>query len=327
MSDDKHEVVEGHEGVLKGMTEQQIAEAREQAVKFVTKDPEINRISAVVIASRQLYSLARLALTRELIKEGHEWSDGVEEYIIQAMVAQANEPFSRDKVLQATQGQILPFLVDDVEREIEETNTDELEFQRLAEAHRADSVVPITSYGIRRSESQVLVGPTTCITERIDEYLVNLNNSNEGDENHPCVVLHLVSYNIPDNIMLKEDQLVIEIGLHKWVGCTNSPAKLRDLFAKYLKSALNEQCDLLLVDDLVQTYTAGSHSLDASGARRAEKGHKALKKWAKSAKAAVIGGARLPKGEDMVEFVQEVREVLGDHVGVVSLSLGEECGP
>jgi len=317
MSDEEnqdYEVVEGHHSVLGDMTELEIASIRKLAVKYVQSDEQINRIGAVIISSRQIYALARLALTRELAERGHCWQDGVEEYILQAMINQSNVQFSRDRTLQSVQSSLLPFLVDEIHAEHKAVLRREAEAQRLEEERRRASPVYFAGEMLR-GDSVVLVADN--ITKVMSEITQGCNGDIEGQDTP--VTIHLRAVNIPETKIDRDaDKYYVEVGLNKWVNCSSSEAQMSKLFDKVLASVRGGHCDRLVCDNLVLAHTVGISG--TSAARHAMHAHKALKKWAKAHDAILVGGA---VGDE--EFQEELDKLLGKHTTIKRLAETSGC--
>jgi len=92
-------VDEGLESALAGMDEKQLEAVNNRVSKLVAEDPQINMACAVLVNSRRLYAMARLALNRDMDKLGYKWEDGSEELILLSMGEMASGKFQREEVL------------------------------------------------------------------------------------------------------------------------------------------------------------------------------------------------------------------------------------
>jgi len=90
---------EGQESALAGMDEEQLKAVNNRVAKLVAEDPQINMACAVLVNSRRLYAMARLALNRDMAKLGYKWEDGSEELILLSMGEMAAAKFQREEVL------------------------------------------------------------------------------------------------------------------------------------------------------------------------------------------------------------------------------------
>ena len=92
-------VDESLESALAGMDEEQLKAVNNRVSKLVAEDPQINMACAVLVNSRRLYAMARLALNRDMDKLGYKWEDGSEELILLSMGEMASAKFQREEVL------------------------------------------------------------------------------------------------------------------------------------------------------------------------------------------------------------------------------------
>jgi len=70
---------------------------------------------AVLVNSRRLYAMARLALNRDMDKLGYKWEDGSEELILLSMGEMASGKFQREEVLPVVTNHIPLFVETEIE--------------------------------------------------------------------------------------------------------------------------------------------------------------------------------------------------------------------
>jgi hypothetical protein len=309
---DNTEVVEGYEGVLKDFSDAELAEVKQIAIDFASSDVDINRICAAIIAARQLYALCRLALEKELLKEGHEWPSGVQEYLLKSMADQALQPFERRHLVARVSGIVMSFLTDDLAAELEETNAEELrEAGELAER-----TIPFSGFEVARGEALVYIGEPDIVREYIVEGLVGLKESNDIAE-EPFTVLRLKDA-MQSNKVNKDAALVYQtMGINLWTNLAGSPTKLAAALETKSLTMHQSRCDVLVVDDTSKLYTGG---LAGSGeAYQVSHALKRLKAWAKDSNAVLILAAPNPMLEDAEQYESDMDKLIGDHVTLVAL--------
>lgn len=108
-------VDEGLESALAGMDEKQLEVVNSRVSKLVAEDPQINMACAVLVNSRRLYAMARLALNRDMDKLGYKWEDGSEELILLSMGEMASAKFQREEVLPVVKNHIPLFVETEIE--------------------------------------------------------------------------------------------------------------------------------------------------------------------------------------------------------------------
>lgn len=165
---DRTEVVDVNTGVLQEFSDEALDVAKSAAYKLVSEDIDINRVASVMIASRQLYALARLALTRRLTAEGHSWADGVEEVIIRSMSSAANAPFRRTDTLRALESSVKAFMSDEIATELEETRVAELQARDRLEEVLNNRFVVINGKPYEPGHTIVVVGASADVAAAVE---------------------------------------------------------------------------------------------------------------------------------------------------------------
>lgn len=269
MTDTVHHV-EGFESVLKDFSDERLDNVRETAASLMTGDPTMNKICSVLIASRQLYALARYALHREMLKEGIDWSSGVEEFLIKAMADKANQPFTRTGLFTSLATTVKPFIAEEVSMEAEEEHTMELlERQQEYELKTKRRVTgPVT---ILPSETHVVVGLPSAISkfaEALENSTIEFDNPEEAElaikhSLHRCVKVIFDDVTAMDSTLNDKNLAELRIGVNKWMNAGKTPTEFNRFLGNYTHKLLGERVDLLIVKEGLYLNNATSLSKTA----------------------------------------------------------------
>lgn len=252
--------VEGYEGVLKDFTDEQLDVVRQQASELMNGDSSLNKICSVLISSRQLYALARYALHREMVAEGHEWSTGVEELLIKAMADRANQAFSRTTLFQNIAGSVKTFMSEELSKEVELSRTEEmLKQQQLYEMRTNRAICGRGLPWLRAGEIVVAVGTPQEINKLAAEIPSIAANFYEEAGEDVVQRAKELGLDVPNILVLSADTAtpehiqgskVITLGTGKWVGCANTATEFTRLVNTELAKFEPQTLDLILVSDL-----------------------------------------------------------------------------
>jgi len=295
-----YDQVEGFESVLKDMSDEQLEAVRNKATELANADQEINLICEVLINSRRIYALARYALSRQLKQEGHEWSSGVEELMIKAMMDRGLQPFARDDVLDNVKGPLMAFVMDEVQREVESDRFQQMEQARREDDIRGKTPVPIVLRAgdtqLERDQTAVIVGENDHVLAAIDVVIGGLDEQNEREGEQKFSTLVLAPHKLFANITDK-DKTVHCVGIDQWAGLCNSRAAMTRLLNGHKKLMFKHRVDALVVYDGVSGFTHGL--VEGSPVTATNETLKQLRRWCDEEKAALILG--LPLTPDDVE--------------------------
>lgn len=144
---DKVDVVESFPSVLKGFSDEQLDAVKTRVMSLLQTDKDVNRLCSVLINSKRLYALARLALQRNLAAEGISWASGDEEFIIKAMSNRSEVPFTRTEVFDALKSQVMSFMLDEIQAEAEADKAASMDYTARHNDVVASRKVAITCAG------------------------------------------------------------------------------------------------------------------------------------------------------------------------------------
>jgi len=289
-----YDQVEGFEGVLKDMSDEQLDEVKAKAADLANADQEINLICDVLINSRRIYAMARYALSRQLKQEGHEWESGIEELLIKAMMDRGLQPFSRDDVLNNLKGPVIAFVMDEVQRELESDRFQQMEQARREEDIRGKTPVPIVLRAgdtqLERDQTAMIVGENDHVLDAIDVIVDGLEqqNEHEGEQKFSTMVLapNKLHINITD-----KDKTLHCVGIDQWAGLCNSRSAMTKLLNGHKKLLFKHRVDALIVYDGVTGFTNGV--IGGSPVTATNETLKQLRRWCDEEKAALIVGLPL----------------------------------
>jgi len=335
---DREQAIEVHESALAEMTNEQLAEVQARVKQLVGEDESFNLCMAVMIASQQLYALARYSLQRECNKEGISWEDGVEELMIKAAKEHSLQPIARTDVLEKVQRTVLKFLTEEVDMQVQDERAEHM--RATAEAHdiRMKTQVQITMPNttapkiwevndepgyytvppapVQGSNSGFLADRGDAIVvsgglEAVEEAVSSVARQNE------YTTMQLVGTTLRDKLVKKsQTHGSVRVGVNRWSGLAKSPSNFNRVLEPYLKRLHEHLCDIVLVTNLPLLGTEGVAG--RSRVRTAEDALHVLRKWAKEQGAVVVAG--LPRlGEDAGEWAEEVKKLLGEHHMIVSV--------
>jgi len=327
MQEEKQE--DGDHSVLTELTPDQFDAIKEKAVRLVTQDQTLRRIFTVMVTARRIYSLGRLALNRELLKEGYNWSDGVEEFLIQAGLAESANPFSRADVITYVRDVMAEFLLDELNIEAEQLRWTSLVNKQQRDKARLESVIqfgPEAAYTIKRGDSLILVGTAEALAVEVSRRLAYLRD--EGwpvapiDEAVcPDFVPFHVTYWHADSFEVTETPATRnDVRYAAWCGILRCAVNARKMLENTMAVATFGQTDLLLVENLPVAYLradegTGLEELDPI--ELAGKAHKFLSRWCKQNNVAFVGTIPIPPDtEEHNVFVSNVRTRLGAYAQI-----------
>jgi hypothetical protein len=331
MTDTVHNV-EGFEGVLKNFSDEQLDTVRESAASLMTSDPTLNKICSVLIASRQLYALARYALHREMTKEGIDWSSGVEEFLIKAMADKANQPFTRTGLFTSLASTVKPFIAEEVSMEAEEEHTMELlERQQEFELKSKRRVTgPIT---LLPGETHVVVGLQSDISkfaEALENSIVEFDSPEESElamrhNLHRCVTVIFDDATAMDSTLNESGLASLRIGVNKWMNVGKSPTEFNRFLGNYTHKLLGERVDLLIVKEGIYLNNATSPAKSAVAC--VCDGVKAVRKTMKTMSGCAVVLVAVDDAEQQASFLRGLQLKYNDieDVSVYAVPTNEEA--
>ena len=298
--------IEVYESVLADMTDSQLAAVQEHVAQLVGQDEAFNLCMSVMIASQQLYALARFALQRECQKEGITWQDGVEEMVIKAAKEHSLQPISRTDVLNKVQRTVLKFLTEEVDMQVQDERAEHLRLSKEAHEKRMKTTVS-TPYGdFERGSVIVVTGTLPAVNEELEGCVID------------GTTMWLEAKGLPNKAIPKNAPPVahVHVGINRWSGLAKSPSNMRKVFEIYLNRLFEHKCDLVVVYNtpLLSTESVSGRSR----VRTADDAIQTIRRWAADHGAVVIAG--LPRlGEDASEWYEEVQKLLSEHNKIVEV--------
>lgn len=325
---DRIDNVTGFPSVLKDLTDDKLESIKRKAAAIVQQDVDINAICSTLIASRQLYALARFALHRDLTAEGHVWEDGIEECLIKAMATKADLPFTRAQVLQALELPVRKFMFDEIQLESEQEKTERLMTESAISSAKDAKKVVIPGYLLTTGDTLLVVGKAADVAKRLQLILEAPENhwANQEDDElatsqglNDCVRVVWTTKLMPE-VTYPTLMLEFPVGVQKWTSVANSRAGLEKLFQSQLSKTIGNRCDLLIVEDIALAYNT-SFTLDTVHCpTNVCGGIKAIRRLVQEAKGVLVAGV-IAEG-DVTETAEDLRrrykDVKGVYVEVVS---------
>lgn len=295
----QEENVEVFPGVLETFSEEQFAKVKEVTSKLLKQDSGVNLAAAVMLNSQRMYALARLALQKELAAEGYQWSDGVEEFVIQAMKHRATQPYQRNQVLEAVTNVCLPFLAEDVEKELQDQRYVELKQLNDKEPiHIGDHVIGCDYPQLYRG-NVVLYYATGHCCERVTSSLMRelaplvlAEDEEETESKRKQCVLYFSGLTLGKFVTdRKQRPRMMRVGINNWHGLGMRRAEFEKFLHNRKEQMHAKRIDVLIVDHVPSLMNP---SLVATAADHAEveaaieAALKLLARWSYANKTAVV---------------------------------------
>ena len=262
---------------------------------LVSNDQMINMTASVLMISQRMYALARLALQKELAKEGYKWEDGVEEFIMQAMKAQSVKPFNRKQVLDGITQTCLPFLTEDVSKELEDQKYEELKKINDNEPIDLDGVL-LRLPKLLRGNVAIYYGTKDCCHQLIQKIATKVteNHASEDDTVRKNCLMRLSAMDLGRFIRDRGTRpRSLQIGRNAWHDLATSRATFERFFNKQCESMHAKRCDVLIIEhlpDLACSHlsTDRVNASPAAVADAIEKSLKLLSRWCQQHKVAAF---------------------------------------
>lgn len=253
---------------------------KEKAVEILENDKLINHSCAVLMAAKQLYSLARYTIHEQLVAEygAKEENDEVESFIVEAMNHKADVPFRRDELLEKVRQLAVPYLIDEIQRELksEETKLRVENAQKQIYRGFRDLTIPIND-GIHLDPAITTVVHGPQAAEKLEECFEFLKNKNE----HRVMFFSAGSFGLSEMPTKRKRADHLELPRSVWVSRMSSDTKVTknlEDFEKYM----NLTPDVLIVSDLSLAGVVSYKSLSSRIAK--------LRRYCNKRKCALVVG-------------------------------------
>lgn len=314
--------VEGFESVLKFYTDEQLQAVQERAAVLMRTDPDLNKICSVLIASRQLYALARYALHREMETEGIKWEDGVEEFLIKAMADRATKPFSRTETYKILASTVKKFMTGEINLESEAERTQELITTQRDFDLRSKRVVTGPGWWLQSGEMYIVIGTEEQIAAELD-VLCSSDMRNhfvleEDAERAKPLNLHICSRAVlQDGGELRTAANCKSLGRLAWEGCCNTTAEFTRFMAEVKDEAPFKRVDLLVLENIIGTQTKSTSRLT-----HASEAVRTIRKVVKSQASSAVLGYPVAAG-DVETIAKELKHKYENIEGVFITTVSE----
>jgi len=320
---------DGQYSVLEKMTEEQFLAVGEAATKLVESDQNLRRIAITMLTAKRLYTIARVALTRELESEGYTWADGIEEFLIQAAYAEATKPFNRGDVVIAVRDIVAQLLLDEVDAEAEQVRTDALRLAQLKETARLASspaVGPAAEDIVERGSTLILTGPSERVAEALKSRLEYIQGRGwrapaAGDDANWDQPFRIVHLSLRASDQEADDLHCVCVPLRRWGGLLANLSRAGKILDEMYASPEGGHTDVLIIDSLLLTNSAESVPHTSAEAMSIVAGaHKFISRWCKRSKVALVAAVPIPVSKWPLEIaISELRDRLGEHAKIVVL--------
>lgn len=298
---------------LADLTDEQLEPIKRKAADLVTTQTPVNHACATLIASRQLYALARYTLHEHLQFSSDAETPLVEECLVASMTERAEQPFRRDHLLNSMKGVVLPFLISEIAAEAEsEAVQEQLEAKRVEEL-RVKSAVPITLTSLEieacvpllRHEILALVGTQEQLELEIASIRAGINDIYSRDEVSYSTLYLSTEQGNNEMLSARNPQTIVRKYFDFWKGLANSKSALHKQLGVQCRFLRGQRCDLVLVENAAELGAVGQLP---DAVRR-------LRYWCDEQKAALVIG--------IPEQLSEETSSLGKHCKVVKLDGSE----
>ncbi len=302
-------------------TPEEVAAAKEQAVKLISKDPEVSGAAQAMILARRAYGVAHLAMKAAVTKAGG--NDACADAISEAMQDAAGDPFDLGELINQTTQLLLPLLLSENARLDQEDAKARQAVVKTADQLRRD--LPIATGFEWQPESKYLPRKETLVLHGHPDALRILEQDLlEANAKGPTV-LHLYAGLHRQEVTNTRNKPYVRVGLDQWRHAAKNKVKLHEFLNRWVRFARGVRFDLLLVDDLslvMPTTIAG-----ASRLRSIAEAHKLLRSWCEDIGAGLV--CKVPSQQLVPtrdESEQAVWAKLEEHAHVVPLNIIHALG-
>lgn len=264
-------------------------EAAESVDKLMTDVPAIRKVVGSMLATRRLYATFYREL-QEILEGQKNVHPMAEDFMVQAAMHKAAEPFSEHELMQGFVETMLPYIAEIIDKHSAKDAEDERQRRESWEEERRSRRIPIGfKYsatqeldGLGRDRALVLVGWAPALYWLTDQIINNVLTKRDSDNYQIIRFMHAAPHKTD-----REQSRLVRVPPANWAGCGNSQNDLARVMGEFVQDRLSAQPDLVIVDDLAAAYTKGFVSrLPAANAGDA---NKVFSRWCNLAGSALIG--------------------------------------
>jgi len=255
------------------------------AKKLLDK-PEYLQLLGSLIAFRRCYAVAYREL-QDLMKAEPKAHPMTEDYIIQAAMHKAAQPFNEKELMLGFAQTALPWIESVVVKHSAKDEALAHEELKAEEDARRNRPMPLPfpidlEGGIwHRDRSLVLIGWRNAVQYVIDQIVLHVLKT-RTKWMHTVIWLG-ASYHKSKH---STNQLVW-VGPTAWKGCGDTNDSMREMIVSHVVKSLSTMPDLVVCDDLTKTHTKGFYGRPEAAA--AGDGHKRVRDWCNKAGCGMLG--------------------------------------
>lgn len=276
------------------------------AKKLLDK-PEYVQLLGSLIAFRRCYAVAYRELQDLLKTEGPNVHPMTEDYIIQAAMHKAAQPFNEKELMLGFAQTALPWIEQVVVKHSEKDAIIAQEERKAEEDARRERPLPLPfpidlDGGIwHRDRSLVLVGWRNAVQYVLDQIVVHVLKT-RTEQTHTVIWLGS-NYHKAKN---STNQLVW-VGPKAWKGCGDTNDGMMTMIRDQVVKSLSAMPDLVVCDDLTKSHTRGF--VGRPPAASAGDGHKRMRDWCHKAGCGLLGGVPVDSKVDLDTRAPELEQL------------------
>lgn len=219
-------------------------EIKALAKNAVSTDVRVNHACVALTVAKQLYALARYTLHEQLVTNHgrSEEDDEVEKFLVEAMRAKAEEPFSRDNLLDGVRSVLLPFVSDEIEIELRSETAVEQSKKTSAVLYKEFGVLELMCSGksevVDPGDTILIFGDVLPAVATAADHLDHMSSVRVTSGRSPFRVLDLLAcgQGFSDVLSKKGTHQTMRVGFDAWSARLMSGRvdKALDDLSKYL---------------------------------------------------------------------------------------------
>lgn len=269
-----------------------------ECVDTLIKDvAAIRQVTGCMLATRRLYATFYREL-QELLEAQENVHPSAEDFIVQAAMHKAAEPFSEHDLMKGFIETMMPYIAEIIDKHSDKDRADNAAQREANEAERRKRRIPIgfkysatqEEDGLGRDRSLVLVGWEPALRWLADQMINNVLAARDTDT---YTVIRFMSQ--PPKKEEREQSALVRVPPKNWAGCGNGQTDLARVMGEYVQDRLSAQPDLLLVDDLGAAYTKAY--VGRPSPANAGDANKVFSRWCNLAGCGLVGLVPMPTME------------------------------
>lgn len=259
-----------------------IKEASVEANKLM-KDEAILAAVKSLITFRRGYTIVYTELQNMIASKGENVNPMVEDFLVQYAMYEASKPFNEHQFMQGMIGVVMPYMAEIVDKHSAAEKQQQLDDRYVADEARRKLSIPIgfncvlgkKDHSLERERSLILTGWRNALLWLVDRIIEEINE------------FMVIRFMLQAPKIKEQQSNLIRLGPNQWEGCADTQKKLALCMGTYVADKLSSQPDLLIIDDLGHTFTAGF--IGRPFAANAGDAHKHLRRWCNEAGSGLIG--------------------------------------